>query len=59
MGDLLNASPEQTVEVQGQATAVTPTPSGPPDTLLNLSLTANVDLRSSISRTVQGEVAIS
>ena len=59
LGDLLNASPEQTVEFQGHATAVTPTPGGPPDTLLNLSLTANVDLRSSISRTVQGEVAIS
>jgi hypothetical protein len=59
LGDLPNASAEQTVVFQCQATAVTPTPSGPADTMINLSLTANVDLRGTATRTVQGEVAIS
>jgi hypothetical protein len=59
LGDLTNASAEQTVVFQCQATAVTPTPSGPADTMINLSLTANVDLRGAASKAVQGEVAIS
>jgi len=59
LGDLTNASAEKTVVFQATATAVTPTPGGPPDTLINLTLTANVDLRSTASKAVQGEVAVS
>jgi hypothetical protein len=58
LGDMTNASPEKSVVFQAQAIAVTPTPAGPAENLINLSLTANVDLRGSASKAVQGEVAV-
>jgi hypothetical protein len=56
LGNLGNAAPEVSTTFPCRAIAVTPTPSGPPDTLINLSLQANIDLRSAVGRAVQGEV---
>jgi hypothetical protein len=58
LGDMTNASPEKTVVFQAQAIAVTPTPSGPADTLINLTMSANVDPRGTTAKAVQGEVAV-
>jgi hypothetical protein len=56
LGRLSNASAEVSTMFPCKAIAVTPTQSGPPDTLINVTLLANVDLRSTASRAVQGEV---
>ena len=58
LGDMTNASPEKTAVFQAKAIAVTPTPTGPADTLINLNLSANVDLRGTVAKTVQGQVAV-
>lgn len=59
LGDLANAAPLVSRTFQCKALAATPTPNGPADTLIALSVSANVDLRSFLSEKVQGEIVVS
>jgi len=56
LGKLLNAAPDASATFQCKGSAATPTTS---DTLINLTLFANPDLRGVDSSTVKGQVALS